>query len=86
MFWTCAARFGCALTTVKGVTIYFQEHKLPKGVRIFETKTGSILLDIFWLGCDKNRASDITWEVRQPEKIGILERQKQGLEERGERR
>ncbi len=47
---------------------------------------GSIHLDIFWLDCDKNRASDTTWEVRQPERIDILGRQKRGLEERGKRR
>ncbi len=68
----------------KGGNYLFQEHILPRGLN-FETGTGSILLDIFWLDCDKNRASDITWEVRQPEKIDKLERRKQGLEERGER-
>jgi hypothetical protein len=73
------------LDNCKGGNYLFQENKLLR-VLDFETETGSILSDIFWLGCDKNRASDITWEVRQLEKIGILERQQQGLEEKGRRR
>ena len=85
MFCTCAARFGCAVTTAKGVTIYMGSIYYQVGW-VFKAETGSILLGISLLDCDKNRVSGTTWEERRPGNSGKLERRKQGLEERDRRR
>jgi hypothetical protein len=57
------------LTTAKGVTIFWRSVDY-KERKIIKAEMGSVLLGTSSLDRGRNRASDIIWEVRRPERIG----------------